>query len=52
MLSTLAALRQKAAIGFVGGSDLIKQQVLIGKAANRQVIELFDFCFAENGLTA
>jgi phosphomannomutase len=52
MLSTLSALRQKVAIGFVGGSDLVKQQEQIGKAANKQVTDLFDFCFAENGLTA
>ncbi|KAH0601034.1 hypothetical protein MHUMG1_02035 [Metarhizium humberi] len=53
ILSTLAALRQKCAIGFVGGSDLNKQQEQIGKpAGNVPVTTLFDFCFAENGLTA
>ncbi|KHN96313.1 phosphomannomutase [Metarhizium album ARSEF 1941] len=53
MLATLAALRQKCAIGFVGGSDLAKQQEQIGRpAGNVPVTALFDFCFAENGLTA
>ena len=56
MLSTLSALRHKCAIGFVGGSDLKKQQEQLvpegpeGKGLN--VTSLFDFCFAENGLTA
>ncbi|KAJ9060561.1 Phosphomannomutase 1, variant 3 [Entomophthora muscae] len=48
MLEVLKELREKVAIGFVGGSDLVKQEEQIG--AN--VLELFDFCFAENGLTA
>ncbi|KAL2165159.1 hypothetical protein VTH06DRAFT_455 [Thermothelomyces fergusii] len=51
MLSLLARLRQKVAIGFVGGSDLAKQQEQLG-GADADVTALFDFCFAENGLTA
>ena len=51
MLQLLSALRQKVAIGFVGGSDLAKQQEQIG-TSSIPVTSLFDFCFAENGLTA
>ncbi|CDH51130.1 phosphomannomutase [Lichtheimia corymbifera JMRC:FSU:9682] len=48
MLDTLAELRKKVVIGFVGGSDLSKQVEQLG--AN--VTQDFDYCFAENGLTA
>lgn len=51
MLQLLARLRQQCAIGFVGGSDLAKQQEQLG-TADVSVTSLFDFCFAENGLTA
>ncbi|PSR91913.1 eukaryotic phosphomannomutase [Coniella lustricola] len=51
MLDMLARLRQKVAIGFVGGSDLVKQQEQLG-TSEIDVKTLFDFCFAENGLTA
>lgn len=51
MLQLLSALRHKCAIGFVGGSDLIKQQEQLGTPAIN-VTSLFDFCFSENGLTA
>lgn len=51
MLQILSQLRHKVAIGFVGGSDLAKQQEQLGTAAI-PVTTLFDFCFAENGLTA
>ena len=51
MLALLSALRHKCAIGFVGGSDLAKQQEQLGTPA-LSVATLFDFCFAENGLTA
>ena len=51
MLSLLSALRHKCAIGYVGGSDLAKQQEQLG-TSNINVTSLFDFCFAENGLTA
>lgn len=51
MLQLLSVLRHKCAIGFVGGSDLVKQQEQLG-TAQIPVTTLFDFCFAENGLTA
>lgn len=51
MLDMLARLRQKVAIGFVGGSDLVKQQEQLG-GPGRPVTTMFDFCFSENGLTA
>lgn len=51
MLQLLTALRPHVALGFVGGSDLIKQQEQLG-TASVPVTTLFDFCFAENGLTA
>jgi phosphomannomutase len=51
MLTLLSSLRQKCAIGFVGGSDLAKQQEQLG-TSERPVTTMFDFCFAENGLTA
>lgn len=51
MLELLSQLRHKCAIGFVGGSDLAKQQEQIG-TPSINVTSLFDFCFAENGLTA
>lgn len=53
MLALLSALRQQVAIGYVGGSDLAKQQEQLGQpAGNVPVTALFDFCFSENGLTA
>ncbi|KAK2768960.1 phosphomannomutase [Colletotrichum kahawae] len=51
MLDLLARLRQKCAIGYVGGSDFNKQQEQLGDAQT-PVTTLFDFCFSENGLTA
>lgn len=51
MLHLLAALRRKVAIGYVGGSDMSKQQEQLG-TADVPVTSLFDFCFPENGLTA
>ncbi|KAI1906449.1 Phosphomannomutase 1 [Ophidiomyces ophidiicola] len=51
MLELLSRLRHKCAIGFVGGSDLVKQQEQLGTLST-PVTSLFDFCFAENGLTA
>jgi phosphomannomutase len=51
MRDLLADLRKHVAIGTVGGSDLAKQQEQLG-AADLPVQGLFDFCFAENGLTA
>jgi phosphomannomutase len=51
MLQLLHNLRQQVAIGFVGGSDLAKQQEQLGTSST-SVTTMFDFCFAENGLTA
>jgi len=63
MLELLQQLRHKVAIGFVGGSDLAKQQEQLGSTGSSGtpnllsplltiVIDMFDYCFAENGLTA
>jgi phosphomannomutase len=51
MQQLLSDLRKVVAIGYVGGSDLAKQQEQLG-TSSVPVTELFDFCFAENGLTA
>ncbi|KAE8365795.1 eukaryotic phosphomannomutase [Aspergillus caelatus] len=51
MLQLLSQLRHKCAIGTVGGSDFAKQQEQLGTSSTK-VSSLFDFCFAENGLTA
>jgi len=51
MLQLLSEVRHKVAIGFVGGSDLAKQQEQLG-TSDISVTTQFDFCFAENGLTA
>lgn len=51
MLQLLSKLRHKVAIGFVGGSNLPKQQEQLG-TSEVDVTTMFDFCFAENGLTA
>lgn len=48
MKATLEALRKKVVIGFVGGSDLAKQVEQLGPT----VLNDFDYCFSENGLTA
>lgn len=48
MAQLLKDLRGKVVIGFVGGSDLVKQKEQLGE----NCLELFDFCFSENGLTA
>ncbi|CEP64961.1 phosphomannomutase SEC53 LALA0_S15e01288g [Lachancea lanzarotensis] len=45
---TLAQLRKKVVIGFVGGSDLSKQLEQLGP----NVLNEFDYAFSENGLTA
>lgn len=67
MVTLLRQLRQKVAIGFVGGSDFVKiseQLAVDGRngvfmtfswrpSSNAPpVLEDFDFGFAENGLTA
>ena len=51
MLQLLSQLRHQVAIGFVGGSDLAKQQEQLG-TQSIPVTTMFDFCFSENGLTA
>lgn len=48
MKDTLKKLREKVVIGFVGGSDLAKQVEQLGPT----VLDDFDYCFSENGLTA
>lgn len=50
-LQLLSSLRHKCAIGSVGGSDLRKQEEQLG-TPSLSAVSLFDFCFAENGLTA
>lgn len=52
MISFLASLREKVHIGFCGGSNLpkiLEQLQLTGKP---DVLQAFDWGFAENGLTA
>ncbi len=49
MIELLLSLKKKVVIGFVGGSDLCKQ---IEQLGNNATTELFDFGFAENGVTA
>eukprot|EP01061_Rhynchopus_euleeides_P005672 TRINITY_DN14882_c0_g1_i1.p2 TRINITY_DN14882_c0_g1~~TRINITY_DN14882_c0_g1_i1.p2 ORF type:complete len:253 (+),score=156.22 TRINITY_DN14882_c0_g1_i1:55-813(+) len=48
MLETLVELRKDYTIGLVGGSDLSKQKEQLGD----NVLSLFDYVFAENGLHA
>lgn len=48
MLDFLHKLRSKVYIGMVGGSDLRKQREQLGD----NVLDMFDYCFAENGLVA
>ncbi|KAJ3515987.1 hypothetical protein NLJ89_g1400 [Agrocybe chaxingu] len=51
MVEILRELRKKLVIGFVGGSDLVKitEQLQTGTS---NVLEDFDYAFAENGLIA
>lgn len=51
MLQLLSRLREKVVTGFVGGSDLRKQQEQLGSATHN-VVDMFDYAFAENGLIA
>ncbi|EPY51564.1 phosphomannomutase Pmm1 [Schizosaccharomyces cryophilus OY26] len=51
MLDCLQKLRQVVAVGFVGGSDLSKQQEQLS-VSGENVVNSFDYSFAENGLTA
>ncbi|WVQ93623.1 hypothetical protein IAU59_000699 [Kwoniella sp. CBS 9459] len=48
MKATLKELREYTAVAFVGGSDLGKILEQVGSDG----IQNFDYCFAENGLTA
>lgn len=48
MKDTLAKLLKKVVIGFVGGSDFAKQEEQLGN----DILQRFDYCFSENGLTA
>jgi len=48
MIKLLADLKSKAYIGMVGGSDLSKQIEQLGK----NVLNMFDYVFSENGLVA
>ncbi|CAH7682862.1 phosphomannomutase, partial [Phakopsora pachyrhizi] len=52
MLEILKALRNKTVIGFVGGSDLSKIKEQLEVDPQSKVLQNFDYCFAENGLTA
>ncbi|KAF8159801.1 phosphomannomutase [Crassisporium funariophilum] len=51
MKAALRALRKKMVIGFVGGSDLVKITEQL-QSGTENVLEEFDYAFAENGLTA
>ncbi|EPQ28090.1 uncharacterized protein PFL1_04417 [Pseudozyma flocculosa PF-1] len=51
MLRTLARLRNHCVTGVVGGSDILKIRDQF-KTAGQDLVELFDYVFAENGLTA
>lgn len=51
ILDLLNELKKKYVIGFVGGSDLVKITEQLSVRGNN-IIEDFDFGFAENGLTA
>ncbi|KAJ5080300.1 phosphomannomutase [Anaeramoeba ignava] len=48
MLEFLQKLRTKVDVGVVGGSDFVKQQEQLGK----NVLDIVDYSFAENGLVA
>ena len=53
MINLLAQLRKICAIGYVGGSDMVKQQQqLASSSPGTYVTDMFDYCFPENGLTA
>lgn len=52
MLLLLERLRKECAIGFVGGSDLSKIREQLQPKGAEDPIHLFDYGFAENGLTA
>ncbi|KAK0469936.1 eukaryotic phosphomannomutase [Desarmillaria tabescens] len=51
MIQVLRELRTKIVIGFIGGSDLVKISEQLSVDGSN-VVEDFDYAFAENGLTA
>ncbi|KAF8315438.1 eukaryotic phosphomannomutase [Clavulina sp. PMI_390] len=51
MLETLREVRKKAVIGSLGGSDFVKIAEQL-ETDGVPLTEKFDYCFAENGLTA
>ncbi|KAG8910515.1 Phosphomannomutase, partial [Tulasnella sp. 418] len=51
ILELLKELRKKVAIGFVGGSDLRKISEQLEAIGDQKVVDMFDYGFAENGLT-
>ncbi|KAK2465078.1 hypothetical protein APHAL10511_002886 [Amanita phalloides] len=51
MIYILRALRKKFAIGFLGGSDMVKITEQLSVEGS-DAIQDFDYAFAENGLTA
>ncbi|KAF9258905.1 eukaryotic phosphomannomutase [Marasmius fiardii PR-910] len=51
MIKVLRELRKKVAIGFVGGSDLVKISEQLSFEGSK-VVEDFDYAFSENGLVA
>jgi len=51
MLEVLKELRKKVVVGFVGGSDLVKITEQLSVTGNN-ILDDFDYAFAENGLTA
>jgi len=52
MLSILKEIRKKSVIGFVGGSDLPKISEQLVPDGKGNVVDNFDYGFAQNGLTA
>ncbi|KZT53410.1 phosphomannomutase [Calocera cornea HHB12733] len=52
MLELLKELRKKVVIGFVSGSDLVKITEQLVPDGKGNILENFDYCFCENGLTA
>ncbi|KAI0708871.1 eukaryotic phosphomannomutase [Cerioporus squamosus] len=51
MTELLRALRKKAAVGVVGGSDFVKVEEQVTPPGSH-ILKEFDYAFAENGLTA
>jgi phosphomannomutase len=51
MMSFLKEIRQRVPIAVVGGSDMEKIFEQLGTTNRNEVLTIFDFLFAENGLT-